>query len=172
MPATSADEHHRLAAEHGPVPIALVTVSDTRTIDSDPNGEYLRREAEHAGHRVVGYDVVTDDAEGVGSLIDRVIASGEARIILLNGGTGISRRDNTHDVVAARLDKVIPGFGELFRMLSFEQVGAGAMMSRAVAGVSEGVVIISVPGSPDAVRLAWERLIAPELEHLAWEVGR
>jgi molybdenum cofactor biosynthesis protein B len=146
-------------------------VSDSRTTESDGNGAYLREAIEGAGHRVVAYEVVPDEPARVAALLDELVG-GEARVVLLNGGTGISRRDNTYDVVSARLEKVIPGFGEIFRMLSYEQVGAAAMLSRAVAGVARGVVVVSVPGSPAAVRLAWERLIAPELEHLAWEVGR
>jgi molybdenum cofactor biosynthesis protein B len=171
MSSESSEQHHRLAAERGPVPVAVVTVSDSRTTESDGNGAYLREAIEGAGHRVVAYEVVPDEPARVAALLDELVG-GEARVVLLNGGTGISRRDNTYDVVSARLEKVIPGFGEIFRMLSYEQVGAAAMLSRAVAGVARGVVVVSVPGSPAAVRLAWERLIAPELEHLAWEVGR
>jgi molybdenum cofactor biosynthesis protein B len=93
-------------------------------------------------------------------------------VILFNGGTGIAPRDTTFDVLNRRLEKTLPGFGELFRMLSFPQVGAAAMLSRAVAGVYRERVVVSMPGSPAAVRLAWEKLIGPELEHLAWEVAR
>jgi molybdenum cofactor biosynthesis protein B len=171
MTSESSEQHHRIAAERGPIPVAIVTVSDSRTAESDVNGAYLREAIEGAGHTVAAYHVVRDDPSGVAALLDELLGGG-ARVVLLNGGTGISRRDNSYDVVSARLEKVLPGFGELFRMLSWEQVGAAAMLSRAVAGVAQGVVVISVPGSPAAVRLAWERLIAPELEHLAWEVGR
>jgi molybdopterin adenylyltransferase len=172
MSSASSEQHHRLAAERGPVPVAIVTVSDTRTQETDVNGAYLREAIESAGHRVTSRHLVPDDPARVASVLDEVAAQGAARVVLLNGGTGISRRDNTFEVVRARIEKEIPGFGELFRMLSYEQVGAAAMLSRAVAGVSGGAVVISVPGSPAAVRLAWERLIAPELEHLAWELCR
>jgi molybdopterin adenylyltransferase len=172
MPSSSSELHHRLASERGPVGVAVVTVSDTRTEADDANGAYLGEAISRAGHRMVSYRVVPDDPEQVGAVLEQAADGGEARVILLNGGTGISRRDTTYDAVVARLDKPIPGFGELFRMLSYEQVGAAAMLSRAVAGVFRGTVVISVPGSPAAVRLAWERLIEPELEHLAWEVGR
>ena len=167
----SSEQHHRLAAERGPVPVAIVTVSDTRTVETDVNGAYLRAAIEAAGHRVASYHLVPDTPALVAGVLDEV-AAGEARVVLLNGGTGISRRDNTHEVVRARLDKEIPGFGEIFRMLSYEQVGAAAMLSRAVAGVAGGAVLVSVPGSPAAVRLAWERLLEPELEHMAWELTR
>ncbi len=92
--------------------------------------------------------------------------------MILNGGTGISRRDRTYDVVASLLDKTLPGFGEIFRFLSWEQVGAAAMLSRAVAGICEGTVIFSLPGSTNAVRLGLESLILPELAHLVWELRR
>ena len=94
------------------------------------------------------------------------------RIVVVNGGTGISRRDTTYDTLAGMLEKTLPGFGELFRMLSWEQVGSAAMLSRATAGTFRGAVVISTPGSPKAVRLAWEKLIEPELHHLAWELTR
>jgi len=100
------------------------------------------------------------------------LAKSDAQIILFNGGTGIAPRDRTYDVLSQRLEKVLPGFGELFRMLSYEQVGSAAMLSRATAGVYQNKVIFSTPGSPAAVKLAWEKLIAPELTHLAWEVVR
>ena len=96
----------------------------------------------------------------------------EARLIIFNGGTGISQRDRTYDVISRKLEKTLPGFGELFRMLSYDQVGAAAMLSRATAGVYRNKVIFSTPGSPDAVRLAVEKLILPEIQHLAWELIR
>ncbi len=172
MSSESSERHHEMAAERGPVAIAVITVSDSRTPDTDVNGAFLREEIARAGHRLTAYHVVPDDPARVAAVLDELARGGEARVILLNGGTGISKRDNTYDVVSVRLDKEIPGFGELFRMLSYEQVGAAAMLSRATAGVYRGSIVVSVPGSPAAVRLAWEKLIAPELMHLAWEVGR
>ena len=101
-----------------------------------------------------------------------VFTAGTARLIIFNGGTGISQRDRTYDVISRRLEKELPGFGELFRMLSFQEVGAAAMLSRATAGVYRGTVIFSTPGSPNAVQLAMEKLILPEIQHLAWELVR
>ena len=148
-------------------------VTDEGTpLDRAEMRELLSEAIEGAGHRVSSYQLAPDEPSRVTVLLDELARGGEARVVLLNGGTGISRRDNTYEVVSRRIEKEIPGFGELFRMLSWEQVGAAAMLSRAVAGVSGGMILISVPGSPAAVRLAWEKLIAPELEHLAWEVGR
>jgi molybdenum cofactor biosynthesis protein B len=155
----------------GPIALAIVTVSDTRTPETDVNGAYLREQIAAAGHRVIAYRLIKDEADQVKGVLDELAAT-EARLILFNGGTGIAPRDRTFDALSRQLEKTLPGFGELFRMLSYQQVGAAAMLSRATAGVYRDKVVISTPGSPDAVRLAWEKLIAPELEHLAWEVIR
>jgi molybdenum cofactor biosynthesis protein B len=168
----STSEHRALAAQRGPVTLALITVSDSRTPETDVNGKYLRGVIEEAGHRVASYDLVRDEPDQVVEALERIASAGEARIAIFNGGTGISRRDTTYDALSARLEKTLPGFGEIFRMLSYDQVGAAAILSRATAGTYRGLIVLSTPGSPAAVRLAWEKLIAPELEHLAWEVGR
>ena len=172
MGSPSSDQHRRLAAERGPVPLAVVTVSDSRTPESDANAEYLRAAIAAAGHELVHYRLVRDEPDEVVGALDEIVREGRARVALFNGGTGISRRDGTYEALSGRLEKQMPGFGELFRMLSYQQVGAAAMLSRATAGTCGGVVVVSTPGSPAAVRLAWERLVLPELEHLAWEVGR
>jgi molybdenum cofactor biosynthesis protein B len=169
MTSESSERHHRLAGRHGPVPVAVVTVSDSRTAETDTNGAWLREAIRAAGHEAAGYRVIRDEPAEVEAALEEM-ASGAARVIVFNGGTGIAPRDTTYDVLARVLEKPIPGFGELFRMLSWEQVGAAAMLSRATAGVYRGRVVFSLPGSPAAVRLAWERLIAPELRHLAWLV--
>ena len=170
MTSQSSERHRELAEARGPVPVAVVTVSDSRTPETDTNGAYLRERIEAAGHRLSGYRVIRDEPEAVAAALDEM-AEG-ARVVLFNGGTGISPRDTTYDVLSRRLEKTLPGFGELFRMLSWEQVGSAAMLSRATAGTYRGRVVLSTPGSPAAVRLAWERLIEPELAHLAWEVVR
>ena len=170
MTTDSSERHHRAAeAERGPVPVAVVTVSDSRTEATDSNGIWLRQAIDGAGHHVADYRVIRDEPAEVEAAL-RAMAFGAARVIVFNGGTGIAPRDTTYDVLVRHLEKPIPGFGELFRMLSWEQVGAAAMLSRAVAGVYRGRVVFSMPGSPAAVRLAWERLIAPEIPHLAWLV--
>lgn len=171
MTTGSSAQHRATAAQQGPVRIALVTVSDSRTPETDENAAYLRAEIQRAGHEVVAYRLIKDEVDQVEDSLDDLVTSA-ARIILFNGGTGISPRDRTFDVLSRKLEKTLPGFGELFRMLSYEQVGAAAMLSRATAGVYRNKLVISTPGSPAAVRLAWERLIAPELEHLAWELIR
>jgi molybdopterin adenylyltransferase len=162
----SAEEHRHKAESQGSVPLAIVTVSDTRTPETDTSGQIIRTLAEAAGHRVVGHRIVKDEPMQVEAALEE-FATTAARLIIFNGGTGISQRDRTYDVISRKLEKTLPGFGELFRMLSYEQVGAAAMLSRATAGV-----IFSTPGSPDAVRLAVEKLILPEIQHLAWELVR
>jgi molybdenum cofactor biosynthesis protein B len=171
MSSPSATEHQKKAASKGPVSVALVTVSDTRTTETDVNGQYLQSELKAAGHMVHSTRIVRDEPAEVAAALEE-LAAADVQIILFNGGTGISHRDRTFDVLSAKLEKTLPGFGEIFRLLSYEQVGAAAMMSRATAGVYRGRVVISTPGSPAAVRLAWEKLIAPEIQHLAWELAR
>ena len=170
-PRSGSTAHRAHARDLGPVALALVTVSDSRTEKDDDNGAWLREQIEAAGHRVCDYRVLPDEPELIVGALEEC-AGGEAQIVLFNGGTGISKRDSTYDAIAGRLEKTLTGFGELFRMLSYEQVGAAAMFSRATAGVYRGSVVISTPGSPAAVQLAWNELIAPELAHLAWEVAR
>ena len=166
-----ADDHRRQAQTQGSVPIAIVTVSDTRTPATDESGQTIRALAEAAGHVIVDYRIVRDEPEDVQRVLED-FAAGVARVIIFNGGTGISARDRTYDVISRALEKPLPGFGELFRMLSYEEVGAAAMLSRATAGVYRGRVVVSTPGSPAAVRLAMEKLLLPELQHLAWELVR
>ncbi len=167
----SAEEHRRKAEGQGSVALAIVTVSDTRTPETDTSGQIIRTLAEAAGHRIVGHRIVKDEPAQVEAALEEFTNS-EARLIIFNGGTGISQRDRTYDVISRKLEKTLPGFGEIFRMLSYDQVGAAAMLSRATAGVYQNKVIFSTPGSPDAVRLAVEKLILPEIQHLAWELIR
>jgi molybdenum cofactor biosynthesis protein B len=151
--------------------VAVVTASDSRGEAEDTSGAYLREQAAAAGHPVVFYRVVKDEPEAIrGALVDAHTAG--ARALLVNGGTGIAARDRTYEAVTGLLEKRLDGFGELFRMLSFSEVGSAAMMSRAVAGVWRGCALFSMPGSTAAVRLAWEKLIAPELPHLVRELDK
>jgi molybdenum cofactor biosynthesis protein B len=164
-------EHREKARALGAIPLAVITVSDTRTPETDVNGLYLREEIQKAGHTLAAYRIVRDEPAEIEMVLNDFCQT-EARILLFNGGTGISPRDTTFDVLSRKLEKVMPGFGEIFRMLSYEQVGAAAMLSRATAGIYKGKLIVSTPGSPAAVQLAWEKLLLPELNHLAWEVVR
>ncbi|MBK8988796.1 MAG: molybdenum cofactor biosynthesis protein MoaB [Chloroflexi bacterium] len=169
--SASTAVHKAQAAAGGPVPVAIVTVSDSRTPETDVNGRYLRAQVEAAGHVVAAYHLIKDEPAQVTAVLDE-LAAGPARVVLFNGGTGIAPRDTTFDVLDHKLEKRMPGFGELFRMLSWSEVGAAAMLSRATAGVYRNTLIFSTPGSPNAVQLAWEKLIAPELQHMAWEMVR
>jgi molybdopterin adenylyltransferase len=164
-------DHHLKAAQMAPARIAVVTVSDSRTPETDTNGLYLKDQIAQAGFELTAYHIVKDEPAGIESLLEELVRM-DLHIILFNGGTGISKRDTTFDVISRKLEKTMPGFGEIFRMLSYEQVGAAAMFSRATAGVYRSKVVISTPGSPAAVQLAWEKLIAPEMQHLAWEITR
>ncbi len=169
--ASSSRHHRSLAARQGPVAVAIVTVSDSRTEDSDINGTFLKSRISRMGHRVGGYRLVKDEPDQIARILDE-LADGETRVIIFNGGTGISPRDTTFDILSRKLEKSLPGFGEIFRLLSYQQIGSAAMLSRACAGIYRNRVIFSTPGSPDAVKLAWNKLIAPELSHLAWEIVR
>ena len=168
----STVQHKQAAATRGPVRIAIVTVSDTRTAETDKNAAYLRDAISAAGHIVAAYRLIRDEPSDVAAVLDELVTGTNAQILLWNGGTGISPRDTTYDALSVKLEKTLPGFGEIFRMLSYQEIGSAAMMSRATAGVYKGRVVVSTPGSPNAVKLAWEKLILPEIAHLAWEVSR
>jgi molybdenum cofactor biosynthesis protein B len=150
----------------------VVTVSDTRTEASDTSGHAARVAVAEAGHEVSGYRIIADEPVEVTALIRRLCNEDAADAILLNGGTGIARRDSTHEAVAALLEKRLDGFGELFRMLSYQEIGAAAMLSRAVGGVVGKTLVFSLPGSTGAVKLGLEKLILPELAHLCGELRK
>ena len=172
MPSASTEQHKKIAAQQGPVNVAVITVSDTRTRENDTGGDLIENRVVSAGHRVVFRTIVKDEPDQIAGLLDSITQDTEARLLLFTGGTGIAPRDTTFDVISRKLDKHMPGFGELFRMLSFNEVGAAAMLSRATAGTYRGRVVMSMPGSPNAVQVAMDKLIIPEIEHLAWEVAR
>ena len=137
------DAHRAAAAELGPIAVGVITVSDTRTPEDDTNGRWLHERIAAAGAVLSGYRVVRDEPDEVRAALDELVA--DARVVVVNGGTGVSRRDTTYDTLAAMLEKTLPGFGELFRMLSYDQVGSAAMLSRATAGTYRGSVVVSVP---------------------------
>ncbi len=167
----SADRH-RKAASGQIARCALLTVSDSRTAENDTGGDRIASCLGEAGHQVVDRQWVRDEAMEIGKVLSGWLAQGDVQVIFTTGGTGISSRDTTVEVVERFLEKRLDGFGELFRMLSFQEVGAAAMLSRSVAGVARGIVVFALPGSVAAVELALERLILPELEHLVWERQR
>jgi molybdopterin adenylyltransferase len=165
----SHEEHRREGPQS--VRLGVVTASDSRGEAQDTSGAFLRQAATAAGHPVVTYRVVKDEPDAIRAALAEALAAG-AQAILVNGGTGISARDRTYEAVASVLEKRLDGFGELFRMLSYSEIGSAAMMSRAVAGVWRRCAVFSMPGSTAAVRLAWDKLIAPELAHLVREIDK
>jgi molybdopterin adenylyltransferase len=150
----------------------VLTVSDTKTPETDTSGQLIKKLLTDAGHRVVGSSIVRDEPKDVQRVIREACTHDEVRAVLVTGGTGITSRDSTYEAIEAMLDKRLPGFGELFRVLSFQEIGAAAMMSRAQLGVHARRIVVSMPGSPNACRLALEKLVIPELSHLIREVGR
>jgi len=168
---SSVPELHRRTAPTA-VRCVVVTVSDTRTLETDRGGEIVVELLEKAGHQVVERAIVPDDVEQIRAKVSAVLRAGVAQVILLTGGTGLSSRDQTVEALRPLTSKEIPGFGELFRMLSFQEIGPAAMLSRAFAGVMGKVAVFALPGSPAAVQLALEKLILPELGHLLREISR
>jgi molybdopterin adenylyltransferase len=168
---TRTDLEHKANAPAS-VGCYVLTVSDTRTEDTDTGGRAIIELLAAAGHRVIGRAIVKDDADQVRDAIGRQLANPDVQAIITTGGTGISSRDTTYEAVSGLLRKRLDGFGELFRALSYEQIGAAAMLSRATAGTIDGRVVVSLPGSEAAVRLALEKLLIPELGHLVREATK
>jgi molybdenum cofactor biosynthesis protein B len=154
------------------VPCLVLTVSDTRTRETDTSGKAIADMLVAAGHTVVARELVPDEPVKVADAIRGHLGRKDVQAVITTGGTGISRRDSTYEAVSAMFDKQLDGFGELFRMLSFEQIGAAAMLSRSCAGVVAGSIVFVLPGAEAAVRLAMEKLILPELPHIVRETAR
>ena len=169
--ADSVAEHREYASDRR-ARCAVLTASDSRTLETDTGGDLIVGALEAAGHLVAHRAVVPDEATTIAAQLDQWLGDPAVDVICTTGGTGISSRDTTIEVVRERLDRVLEGFGELFRYLSWEEVGSAAMLSRAVAGLGGETLVFAMPGSPNAVRLAMERLIIPELPHLLWERQR
>jgi molybdopterin adenylyltransferase len=144
----------------------IVTVSDTRDESTDQSGQLIKSMLAGEHHQLTGYRIVKDEAAQIEALLRQALADTAVEAIIVNGGTGISPRDGTYEVIAGLLDKRLDGFGEIFRYLSYQDIGSAALMSRAVAGSAQGKVLISLPGSKGAVSLAMEKLILPELRHM------
>ncbi len=163
-----ARHHHRKAAPTAVASI-VVTVSDTRTPDTDTGGALVASELEAAGHRVVERYIVKDDPAAIGAALDTALETHGVQAVIFTGGTGVAPRDVTPETIEAKLERIVPGFGELFRMLSYEDIGSAALLSRATAGLVQGRVVFVIPGSRGAVGLAMQKLIVPEIGHLAGE---
>ncbi len=164
------DEHREKAPKS--IGFGVVTVSDTRTDEDDTSGKAIIEIMNGVGHRFARKVIVMDDIEQIQKALRELLEDGKIQAVVVNGGTGVSKRDVTLEAALDFEEKGLPGFGELFRVLSFEEIGSAAMMSRATAFVTEGKVVFCLPGSERAVRLATTRLIAPEVAHMVWEANR
>lgn len=168
--STTPDEHKADAPSQ--IRCAVITVSDTRTIETDTGGADVVRLLSESGHLIVAREIVPDEPGRMRALLESYRDNGQIDVVLMTGGTGISARDQTYETVTALITKPLPGYGELFRRLSYEEIGAAAMLSRATGGLMHQTVLLTMPGSRAAVRLAMERVILPELNHLVREARR
>ena len=150
----------------------VITCSDTRTPDTDTSGQLIQKLLKEQGHAIAAYHLVKDEPAHIKAKIAEGTKNEQVQVIIINGGTGISRRDSTFEAVDAMLEKRLDGFGEVFRYLTYQEIGSPAIMSRATAGIIKGRVLFSTPGSENAVRLAMEKLILPELGHLVKELTK
>jgi molybdenum cofactor biosynthesis protein B len=165
-------QEHQSSAKSIMARCAVVTLSDTRTLETDSGGNRIVDLLTADGHQIAQRKLIPDDADGLSKLLEELLGRADVDAIITTGGTGVSRRDQAIDVVESAIEFPLPGFGELFRMLSWQQVGSGAMLSRATAGISHGRPIFALPGSPAAVDLAMTKLILPELRHLMDELRK
>lgn len=167
----SPRDEHRAAAPQA-IRCAVLTISDTRTSQTDRGGPIVVDLLTKHGHQVVFRQIVPDDSTEIERQVRDLASSPGVDAVLLTGGTGISPRDQTYETISALLDTTIPGFGELFRWLSFQEIGPAALLSRTTGGLMNRTVILTMPGSPAAVHLAMERLVLPELGHLVQQAGK
>jgi len=168
--STTPQQHKAEASES--LGCAVVTVSDTRTLETDTGGSEVIQRIQAAGHQVVAREIVPDEPSRMKPLLEAFRGDPQVDVVLMTGGTGISSRDQTFETVASLLTKPLPGYGELFRRLSYDEIGAAAMLSRATGGLMESTLLLTMPGSPAAVQLAMEKIILPELSHLVREARK
>ena len=164
-------QSHRQSAPQT-VRCAAITISDTRTPETDSGGRTLVELLKEAGHQVLHQEIIADEPAPMRALLEELCNRSDIDAILLTGGTGLGSRDQTYETISAMLSKPLPGYGEVFRMLSYDEIGAAAMLSRATGGLVGQTVVLSMPGSPAAVRLAMQKIILPELSHLVREATR
>jgi molybdopterin adenylyltransferase len=164
-------EKHREASPEW-VRVGVLTVSDTRTPETDTGGNIIVDLMQAAGHEVVRREIVKDDAPRIKEVLEGLLADQGVDAVITTGGTGISARDTTYEVVSRVIDKKLDGFGEVFRMLSYEEIGAAAILTRAVAGAAGPKFVACLPGSTNAVRLAMEKLLVPEIPHVVFELRK
>lgn len=161
----SAEEHHRHGAGRAHLKMAVLTASDTRTAANDESGSVIRELLQKAGHTIAHYEILPDSPERIRQAVTELLPTVDG--IVITGGTGIAARDSTIEAIKPMLGKELEGFGELFRRLSYEEIGTAAFLSRALAGICYGKIVVALPGSPDGCRLALEKLLIPELGHMA-----
>jgi molybdenum cofactor biosynthesis protein B len=166
----SVHKHRESAPET--VRVAILTISDTRTPETDTGGDIAEKLLKDAGQDVVERRIVRDEVAGIRNNLVDLLARSDVDAVVTTGGTGISARDTTYEVVERMIEKQLDGFGEIFRMLSYEEIGAAAIMSRALAGSVGSKFVASLPGSRNAVRLAVEKLLVPELAHIVFELRK
>ena len=154
------------------VSCAVLTISDSRTERDDESGRLLRQKLSETGHRVILYCILKNEADSIEKKVYELLRQEELQVIIVSGGTGVSSRDITVDTIYPILEKKLDGFGELFRFLTYQEIGTGSIMSRAIAGVVRGKVIFCLPGSPEAAKLAMDKIILPEIGHLVMEATR
>lgn len=168
--STTPDEHKATAPSQ--IRCAVVTVSDTRTLETDTGGQTVVDKLTEQGHAVVAREIIPDDPQRMRPLLEKFRDDSSVDAVLMTGGTGLTRRDQTFETVTSLLSKPLPGYGELLRMLSYEEIGPAAMLSRATGGLMDRTVLLTMPGSRNAVRLAMDKIILPELAHLVREARR
>jgi molybdopterin adenylyltransferase len=166
----SVHKHREASPEQ--VRVAVLTISDTRTPETDTGGNAIVELMREAGHEVSRREIVEDDAPRIEVVLQEFLTDTSVDAVITTGGTGISARDTTYEVVSRLIDKKLDGFGELFRMLSYKEIGAAAILSRAVAGASGAKFVACLPGSTNAVRLAMEKLLVPEIPHVVFELRK
>jgi len=171
-PKPSSHGHHHRKHALEVVPTAVLTVSDTRTPETDTGGDRVAALLGDAGHPVVAREIVPDDAAAIAAALRAQLSDAAVRAVILTGGTGVAPRDVTPEAVEPLLDRIVPGFGELFRLLSYEDIGSAALLSRALAGLAGGKVVFVLPGSRGAVTLGLKKLVLPEIGHLAAEATK
>ena len=168
--STSTAQHRCESPRH--VRCAVVTVSDTRTLETDRGGKLVMDLLAAAGHSIPAREIVPDEPARIRAMLETLADPAAVDAVLITGGTGIAARDQTYETVSGLLTKTMPGYGELFRMLSYDDIGPAAMLSRAIGGVIGTVVVLTMPGSTAAVQLAMEKLIVPEIGHLVYEARK
>jgi molybdopterin adenylyltransferase len=151
---------------------AVMTITDTRILETDKSGQLTKQLLVKAGHKVIDYTILKDEPAQIRAQMETWGKRQDVDAVILNGGTGIAPRDTTYDAIASLLEKTLPGFGELFRYLSYQEIGSRAIASRAIAGVYQGKLVFSLPGSSNAVKLAISQLILPELVHLVTQLKK